>query len=177
MRNSGSKGAGIAFLVFINIMLIIMIVGSMTTSRISSVIGKYGSDWPEVDVSIDDVSFEYSHSETDDGSTTYYFDLHRIIHYTYNGVEYELNDTKEVSSSNKDYTVELRTGYRDEYTYKINPEHPGSYSKSYSVFDDENAYQTFNRIITLIPVAILVIVDTIAVIKFFKKKRSIFERE
>lgn len=166
---------GLVVLIFVNIMLIMWIVGNLTMSRFSSVISKYGADWPEVEVTIDDVSFEYSHSETDDGDKTYYYDMHRILHFTYDGVDYEVQDTEEYSSSKADYKVELRTGYTDKYTYQINPENPASFSKSYSIFEDDNAYENFNKLITVIPLAVLVVIDVIALITHFRKKRNIFD--
>lgn len=172
-----SNGAKFGIILFFNVMLIMIIVGNISTSRVSSVLSKYGSDWPEVAVTIDDVSFEYCSSDTDDGKTTYYYELHRILHYTYNGTEYEVNDTEKISSSDIDYKMELRRGYTDKYKYQINPENPKAVSKSYSIFDDEKAFQSFYKIFTMIPIAILVILDVTVVMIEFSRKKRIFDKE
>lgn len=169
---------GTVAVIIINIMLITMIAFSIGSARFGAVIGKYGSDWPVVDVTIDDVSFEYDDSDEDDGDVTYYYKLKRILHFTYEGKDYEINDTEEIRSGSPNYQYELKTGYKDQYTYKINPENPRSYSKSYSSLGDGTEIRKVLNFIAIgVPVIILVIVDSIAISKMFRRKKNVFDME
>lgn len=169
---------GVFAVIFFNLILIVMITSSLGISRVGSAMEKYGADWPVADVTIDDVSFKYDGFEEDDGDVTYIYKVERILHFTYEGKDYELNDTEKIQSGNPDYQYELRKGYKDKYTYKFNPENPRAYSKSYSsVGDDDGIVKVLNFILTGIPIIILVIVDLVLVIKMIRRKKKVFDME
>ena len=115
---------------------------------------RYTENWVEVDVTIDDVAFEFDGEDVESDSnnnrrTIYKFHMDRILHYTYNGVDYDVKDERTYESENPDYSVEPRQNYKDEYVYKINPSDPASMSISYTIGGGEGIFAVFDKIIIL----------------------------
>lgn len=137
---------------------------------------KATEDYVEVDVTIDDVSFESNGSDYDDeDGTVYKFKMNRILHFTYNGKEYDINDTRGYESSNPNYTVELKTNYKDDGVYKIDPDNPRSYSVSYVDMEVVSGIVKTGYIILGVIIAGLVIFDVVYLLLKRKQKKDIFE--
>ena len=184
MRNNKAEKMSISILIFVNIFCFMIAGSTFSFSKVKSSLDKYTEDWVEVDVTIDDVAFVYDGEETErdsdgDAKTVYNFHMDRILKYTYNGVDYEVEnrDTYEVSS--KDFYVEPRTNYKDDKTYKVNPASPRSVSISYSMvaFDIGNMFDILDKAIAFIAILVAVVFDVIFIINKFKKKKVTFEEE
>ncbi|MDD3206409.1 MAG: hypothetical protein PHS74_11855 [Lachnospiraceae bacterium] len=85
-------------------------------------------DWIVIkNVTIDDVDFEYDGLVSNgDEAPKYRFEMNRILHYTFKGQKYDVENSIDYYSSDSDYTVELRSNYKDDFTYKIDPKNPTS---------------------------------------------------
>ncbi len=166
----------VILIVFINVFCIIVAGSSLGMHKTLSSIHSMTRNWQEVDVTIDDVSFESDGRKTDDGRTIYKYVMNRILRYIYKNQEYEVKDTRDYESEDPEYTVALRTGYKDEYTYKVNPESPGSVSKSYSLLGDGGAFTyNFDKIAAYVFIGIAVIADLIFLIKCLPRRKKIFD--
>lgn len=155
---------------------VMMAVSSVSMSRTRNVFVKFGSDWPQVQVTIDDVSFSYTnYKRISDTRKEYHYIMNRILYYTYDGKEYEVEDTVEYVSTDKNYQVELRKNYTDHYIYQVNPENPSAVMKSYSSLADTDAMGTVDMFSIAIPLIFLVVMDLAVLMNGRNKKKKIFD--
>ena len=103
--------------------------------------------------------------------------MDRILHYTYNGVDYDVKDERTYESENPDYSVEPRQNYKDEYVYKINPSDPASMSISYTIGGGEGIFAVFDKIIIIVLIIILLVVDTVFLVNVLRRKKVTFEED
>src|SRR5574344_150029 len=166
-------------LVMINIIFFIFAGANLGSMKTLSTIKGYTKDWDQVDVVIDDVSFEKDGSDTDDGITKYKFVMNRILKYTYKGKNYEVKNQRNYESRSKNYQVDLKKGYTDEYTYKVNPAHPSSVSSSYSQVSGSilNIFKIIRKVAVVVFIAIPLVIDIVVLVKFIKRKRNVFDSE
>ena len=171
-----NKAAKWFLLIMINVFCVIIAVSSVSMSRTRNVFVKFGSDWPQVQVTIDDVSFSYTnYKRISDTRKEYHYIMNRILYYTYDGKEYEVEDTVEYVSTDKNYQVELRKNYTDHYIYQVNPENPSAVMKSYSSLADTDAMGTVDVFSIAIPLIFLVVMDLAVLMNGRNKKKKIFD--
>lgn len=179
-RKTGVPGIGI--IVFVNIFCLMIIGCTIGFTKMADKMERYTENWVEVDVTIDDVAFEYDGEDVESDSnnnkrTIYKFHMDRILHYTYNGVDYDVKDERTYESENPDYSVEPRQNYKDEYVYKINPSDPASMSISYTIGGGEGIFAVFDKIIIIVLIIILLVVDTVFLVNVLRRKKVTFEED
>lgn len=177
---NAAKKTSVLSIVILNIIFFSFVAFDIGPMKMMTGLKEYTKDWEKIDVLIDDVSFEKDGSDTDDGETTYKFKMNRILKYTYKGEYYEVKNTKRYTSKSKNYSVALRTGYIDEYEYKVDPASPRSISMYYSDFSDAEL-ETLLNVLAIIRrtvfIAIPVIIDIVVFVKYRRSRKNIFDDE
>ncbi len=163
-----------------NVLFLLLIIGMVMVGNMvktADIIQK--TNVPINVTSIDDVDSEYAGmgSKTYKGRkiTTYIYNVNRILHYNYEGQDYDATDTLTFELDRDNFDYELRTNYLDDYAYYIQPGQNSYVAKMPKGLADKSVQDMISlisRIVIIALIVITVILDVTYVIKCRKLKRD-----
>lgn len=129
--------------------------------------------------SIDDVSTEYVGFTKEQvggkSRSRYIYRVNRIIHYTYDGKDYDKEDSVTYKRDREEFNYKLKTNYVDDYTYYIDPDDSGYFAQVHNSVESTSVrskIKTGTTASIIIIVGIAVLMDIVYVLKHRKKEEE-----